>query len=172
VKGLRRRLVDLQPGRTWLALLVAPIPAAVITLVCASILRQLSLQEILQWARAVFGTSLGWSVIAAVAYLVAVAPWRREIGRRECLIAGGLAGATFPAGVIALRHLGPSALLDTLELPRRHTPLPVGILDWSDPTTPFIVAPALAFGLLGGWIFWGVAVRSIPLSPADGGGAR
>jgi hypothetical protein len=134
----------------------------VITLVCAAIFRQLGPKEILQWARAVFGTSWGWSVIAAATYLAVIAPWRREIGRRECVTAGGVAGFTFPAAVVALRHFGPSPMLDLLELPRRRTALPIGILDWTDPTTFFIVAPALAFGLLGGWIFWEVAVRPAP----------
>jgi hypothetical protein len=155
--GRQRLLDELNPGLIALALVAAPVPAALITLVLATLVRELSPQLTFVWAGVLFATSIAWTLVAGGTYGLFVTPWRRCISYLECLSAGGVTGALFPLAVVAFRHLGPRPLLYALSLPPRRTPLPLGVLDWTGPADYFIVASCLLFGILGGWTFWTIA---------------
>jgi len=142
-------------------------PAILVTLVLALFIEGCSISQLLVWAQVLFETTMSWLIITAGVYGLAFTSWRRRIGRGECLVSGAVGGALFPFAVIAFRHFGPLAILDLLAIPPHTNALPVGPLDWTDATDYFAVAICLAFGVLGGWIFWGIGVRPAPFQPAD-----
>jgi len=151
------KLSEFRPALLALGIALAPVPAALVTLVLAMTIKDLSPKLMFIWAGVLFFTSVSWTMIVAIVYGLVVTAWRQRISHIECLVTGAVFGAFFPLAVIAFRHHGPRTVLHALHLPPRRTPLPPGVLDWATPSDYFIVASCLLFGILGGWIFWTIA---------------
>lgn len=162
-----RHWSDLRLWRLVVALVLAPLPAAVAMQVLALTEKPLTLDHFLWEVRVTLESSVLWSVIAGLTYLFAVTFWRKRLRRTECLVWGVVAGVLFPYAVLAYRHLASTMFLELLALKPHTDPFPGELPDLTDLAEDLWIALCAAFGLLAGWILWGVGAQPAPMPTTD-----
>jgi hypothetical protein len=89
-----------------------------------------------------------WSITTGLIWLYTVARWRGRIGLLGCIVLGAVCSFFFPM----FSTIGASLLMG---------PDPELTSDYGLMILLFSL-PGLLAGLLGGWIFWRIAVRTVP----------
>lgn len=167
MSGFQRRWADLKLWRLGLGLVMAPLPVTVLLVMSTAAIENPEPVRLLWYARVAFESTIAWSLIVGFGYLLTVTLANKWISRAECLALGAAAALLYPAAVILFRHFAPRLMLDLLAFTPHTDPLSGEVPDWADPLNYAKAALAVAFGLLGGWIFWGFGVRPAPRLRAD-----
>ncbi|WP_395019920.1 hypothetical protein [Dongia sp.] len=149
------RTADLPLGRVLLALAVAPLLGAALMTLGVHLVNAFEGSGV-GWKDLTLSmlAPIAWSMICGMTYLRTVSRLRDQIAWHECLLLGCASSFLMPLVY---------DIVGTLLLQGRFP-----LLDWAHlKNYAFAGLFTLPFGLLGGWLFWRIAVRPADIAMRD-----